>query len=298
MTLRELQQQFFRAISSPLPEDEQLLDSREAAALDNIAAELILPNSRLTAGDRLGIYRRQYWYRLIDSLYEDFPGLRAVVGDDLFYKIALTYIDRKRSRHPNLRDLGNRLTEFVSEYEDIPEELRHGAVEMTQLEWASIEAFDGRALPVITPEAVPAAPRLQPYISLLKLNYPWDEFLCEVKRGESVRTEAASAKRREHESLKKISGLPTPELIYLVVHRFNSRVFYKRVTAAQFKVLSCLKSGTTLDQALASVLELLTPSELEDIQSSVASWFNEWRSLGWLTAESIPPAESGSESRD
>src|SRR5271154_2266207 len=44
------------------------------------SADYIKPNDRLTSLERPEIYSRSYWYRLLDSLYEDFPGLRAVLG--------------------------------------------------------------------------------------------------------------------------------------------------------------------------------------------------------------------------
>ena len=39
------------------------------------AAEFIKPNSRLSSFERLEIYNRQYWFRLLDCLYDDYPGL-------------------------------------------------------------------------------------------------------------------------------------------------------------------------------------------------------------------------------
>ena len=44
------------------------------------AAEFIKPNDRLSSFERLEIYNRQYWFRLLDCLYEDYPGLLSVLG--------------------------------------------------------------------------------------------------------------------------------------------------------------------------------------------------------------------------
>jgi hypothetical protein len=44
------------------------------------AASYFQPNDRLTSFERLEIYNRQYWFRLLESLHEDFPGLRAVLA--------------------------------------------------------------------------------------------------------------------------------------------------------------------------------------------------------------------------
>ena len=42
-----------------------------------VAAEFIKPNDRLTSFERLEIYNRMYWFRLIDCVRDDCPGLRA-----------------------------------------------------------------------------------------------------------------------------------------------------------------------------------------------------------------------------
>jgi hypothetical protein len=50
--------------------------------------EFVKPNDRLTSFERLEIYNRQYWFRVLDSFYEDYPGLRAVLGERTFIKMA------------------------------------------------------------------------------------------------------------------------------------------------------------------------------------------------------------------
>ncbi len=51
------------------------------------AAEFIKPNDRLSSFERLEIYNRQYWFRLLDCLYEDYPGLLAVLGERRFLNV-------------------------------------------------------------------------------------------------------------------------------------------------------------------------------------------------------------------
>ena len=77
----ELQREMAAAIMQPLTPDEgmraQLPDGR---VMDAVADSFIAPNSRLTPFERLEIYNRQYWFRVLGALEEDFPALRAVVG--------------------------------------------------------------------------------------------------------------------------------------------------------------------------------------------------------------------------
>ena len=90
----------------------QLGDGRNLQAE---AAEFIKPNDRLSSFERLEIYNRQYWFRLLDCLYDDYPGLRAVLGEQKFLKLAAAHLARDPSDSFALRDLGTRLEKFLRE---------------------------------------------------------------------------------------------------------------------------------------------------------------------------------------
>ncbi len=74
-------------------------------------------------------------------------------------------------------------------------------MDMVRFEWAQVVAFDGPAKPPLTPDDILDTPpakltlRLQPYLSLLELNFAVDDFLIAVKKGESdvLRGEASNA---------------------------------------------------------------------------------------------------------
>jgi len=73
------------------------------------AARYIKPNDRLTSFERLEIYNRQYWFRVLGSMAEDFPGLRAVLGQRRFENMCRAYLAECPSRSFTLRNLGSRL---------------------------------------------------------------------------------------------------------------------------------------------------------------------------------------------
>src|SRR4051794_28667456 len=75
--------------------------------------EYVKPNEWLTAAERLDIYRRQYWLRMLAALEEDFPGLRLVVGVRAFRKLAAAYVEACPSRSFTLRDFGRGLPEWL-----------------------------------------------------------------------------------------------------------------------------------------------------------------------------------------
>src|SRR5579863_4608138 len=85
MSLEALQREMAAAVMQPLTKDENMRSTTpDGRLMAEVAASFIAPNSRLTAFERLEIYNRQYWYRVLGSLAEDFPALRAVVGASAF----------------------------------------------------------------------------------------------------------------------------------------------------------------------------------------------------------------------
>src|SRR5436190_8184243 len=106
MNLEQLQRAMFDVVRQPLTEDErmreQTLDGRSTR---KIAEEIVKPNDRLTSVERLEIYNRVYWFRILSSLADDFPGLRAVVGQENFDKIIHAYLTELPSVSFTLRDL-------------------------------------------------------------------------------------------------------------------------------------------------------------------------------------------------
>ena len=87
----------------------------DGSRMEELAAAFIKPNDRLSSFERLEIYNRQYWFRVLDCLYEDYPGLRAIVGERKFMKLITAYLARYPSDSYTLRDLGNRLDQFLGE---------------------------------------------------------------------------------------------------------------------------------------------------------------------------------------
>ncbi len=98
-TLREQQQLFWRAVRfDPAPPEVD---------------DAFLARGALSGRDRMAIYRRMYWYRQVDALWECFPVLGELLGEERFTKLACAYIAAHPSEHPALERLGRRLPSFV-----------------------------------------------------------------------------------------------------------------------------------------------------------------------------------------
>ena len=155
MKLLALQRQVARAVMTPLTRTERMRrvapDGRNLAA---VARKIIKPNDRLTSFERLEIYNRQYWFRVLDAFSEDFPGLRAILGDRRFDAVARAYLTDCPSRSFTMRDLGSRLESWLRQHPEYARDRQQLALDMVRLEWAEIETFDSAALPPITAESL------------------------------------------------------------------------------------------------------------------------------------------------
>jgi hypothetical protein len=249
-----------------------------------VAGEFIKPNDRLTSCERLEIYNRQYWYRIKDCFYEDYPGLRALLGESRFERLACAYLTRHPSQSFTLRNLGRRLVEFLEAEPRWIAPLRHPALDMARLEWAHIEAFDNEAkAPLEVDSLLGVDPaqirlRLQPHLTLLQLGYELDDFLIETKKTAGLRGEASNAlephRKRAHSGRHRPLR---PKTIFLAVHRHNNTVYYKRLQPGQFRLLSAFQAQATLAAACAQLAE----SGQSDL-GKVKSWFETWAALGWF----------------
>ena len=281
----ELQRLMAGTVMQPLTADGGMrARRRDGRSMKKVAASFIKPNDRLTSFERLEIYNRQYWYRIKDCFYEDYPGLRAILGEERFEHMALAYLDKFPSESFTLRNLGRRLILFLEANPRWTRPLQKPALDMARLEWAHIEAFDNEAKPRLQVNSLLGADPdkvclgLQPYLTLLELGYELDNFLVKLKHGQALRSEASNAmaerrtKQRRH-SKKHLR----PKTIFLAVHRHDDTVYYKRLQPEQFRLLSALRSGATLAEAC----EALAESGVLDAED-IKNWFETWASLGWF----------------
>jgi len=290
--LRQLQRVMTGALFRPLTSQWGMQKRwTDGAPMKVLASEFIKPNDRLSSFERLEIYNRQYWFRVLDCLYDDYPGLRAVVGERRFMKLATAYLTKYPSDSYSLRDLGNRLEPFLQEAPHWAAPREELAVDMVRFEWAQVVAFDGPAKPPVTPDDILDIPPsklllgLQPYLSLLELNFAVDDFLIAVKKGESeaLRGEASNAMDGAPKAAvrRKRVRFPKREKVYLAVHRHDNMLFYKRLDQEAYAILTSLARGDTVEDACVGAV---TASERTNVDWSaqIKEWFDGWSALGWF----------------
>lgn len=255
----------------------------DGSSAERIADEWIKPNDRLSAFERLQIYNRQYWFRLLDCLYEDFPGLRAVLGNRRFLQVIRSYLEATPSESFLLRNLGNQLPGYLRANRKLTEPYSAVAAEMASLEWAQAEAFDAASRPAVTarrlagksPEAIFL--QLQPHLTLLDLRFAVDEWAIRILREEDQLRAGASnavADSPPLSSRRAIGGRIPRQRKWLAVHRVDNEVFFKPINRKQFEILTAIQSGESLGAACLAAGKV-RPERLRE-------WFQSWTTLGWF----------------
>jgi len=281
MSLLELQKRMGAAVMKPLT-----LDYRSRNR-DN-DADFVKPNDRLTGLERLAIYNRQYWFRILDSFADDFPGLRAILGARAFDRLSRAYLAECPSESFTMRNLGSRLEEWLPEHPEHAGRVPALALDMVRLEWAHIEAFDNAALRVLGPEdLLELGPEfraaLQPYVRLLHLGYPVDDLRIRVsaENCESHATASNAVDMNRARRTRRLAVRLKPEEIFVAVHRLDCMVYYRRLAREEFHLLKAIESGRTIGEAIESALTGTALSQ-EEIASKLQRWFAIWAELGWL----------------
>jgi hypothetical protein len=289
MNLANLHRAVARAVMQPLTRSERMRRNAPGGGRMNAyAAGFIKPNDRLTSFERLEIYNRQYWFRVLSSMIEDFPGLRAVLGDKKFEAMSKAYLVDCPSRSFTLRNLGSRLEAWLRKHPKWAEPKQALAIDIARLEWADIEAFDGKAEPALRPEDLHADTgaklklRLQPYVRLLDLKYPVDDLLLEVRK-EYEDTDFASNAFQERHKRKRVQAVAKlkPAEIFLAVHRVDDSVYFRRIEREEFAILSALRDGKPLGRAIEAAFRASRVPAAERA-GSVRQWFQNWATLGWF----------------
>ena len=261
MLLENTQREFFQALLLPLRGSSRLstdlppCNEPHPAEFLETADRLVRPGPNLIPAEGLELYHRQYWFRLLDSLSEDFPQLRRLLGETEFWEI----IERSLLDHPSesftLRHLGRKMPEIVAATGDA------FAESVAKLEWAMMEAFEQAELPA--PDADDFAStviRLQPHVRLLDLP---------VSAGRWI----------EEESAISTDDYLRPSLA-VVWRSAAGSVCQRTENRAALPLLSSLEQGGYLSELLESHAEILPVPEV------LQEWFQRWQRLGWLARAS------------
>ena len=233
--------------------------------------QVVTPSSRLTAEERLEIYRRAYVARLVECLEEAYPIMRETLGLESFHDFAVGYVQAYPSRSYTLGEFGCEFPKFLAETQ--PSDLPAASWPMFLVELATLEAtyqelFDSpgdellapedwerqrQSIGSLTPELLPQVQfEWSPTLRLLACSFPVARYWSGQRQGDR-------------------GSIPTPEATYVVMFRRDYVVRHYEVSSAEFALLAALYSGATFAAAMQELPagETLAPSDVQQ-------WFQDW----------------------
>jgi len=256
------------------------LRREEPIAADPALAEAtrahVAGNDRLTPAEQADLYREQFWLRHVESLTEDYPGLRALLGGEVFDALLRAYLGAHPPRVPSLRDLGADFLPFAERWAGFPSERRSIALEMIRYEQAFIDLFDGPEPPPLDPEKIQGLPAdawerarivLHPLLARMRLEHPLHLY----------RLAAASAGDAEEPP-----PFPAAAPVSLVLYRRENVVRYDEVEPEALALLDALAAGEPLVAACDRVAATLDPAGADRLGGKVGPWFQRWTANRWI----------------
>ena len=140
---------------------------------------------------------------------------------------------------------------------------------MARFEWAQVLAFDERVKPIVTVDDLlgtdPAKLKLalQPYLVLLQMDYPLDDYVIRLKQN-GLRREASNASeesRKGNQPAQTASPCRAAKKVFVAVHRFENSLYYKRLEPdAYFAILSAIAAGKSVAARWACSVLCIRPT--------------------------------------
>jgi hypothetical protein len=218
----------------------------------------IVPGKSLTPEQRLDIYANMYFFRILEALGDDFPGVLKVIGEARFHNLITDYLVKHPSRHFSLRYVGRHLPRFLAKHTLLKK--WPFLADLAAFEYALLDVYDQLDLLPLSLDQLKTLPpeewadlplSLLPAHAMLQLDHRVD-----ITREK-----------------------PKKEKVMLLVWRFNHKIFHRPLSQLEFKLLKMLSKTSTLE-ALGNATARHAGTEQGSIQ--LAGFFNRWLKDGVL----------------
>lgn len=242
--LSDIQKWFYKSITHPSGVAHGAAEAGTALAMDkgNIV-DVIQPSDKLNPADRLAIYHNAYFLRLYGVLEAEYPALKAALGEDLFRKFALFFLQQNPSSSYSLYDLSANFPELLAQSvpsENAEESWPNFIIDLVRLERLFQESYRGEgteSLSYTDNSALYESSdghikskflRISPSLKLMHSTFPVHHYLLSVRRGEDV-------------------PLPNPEITWLAVNRLNYNVKIYELSEDEFLLLKQISVKPKID---------------------------------------------------
>jgi hypothetical protein len=252
--------------------------ARQAIDVSPDQAEQVITRSHALSGlERLAIYGRAYYARLLECLRESYPVLYHAVGEEAFGAFGVAYLQKYPSRSYTLNELGAHFPRYLRESRPADEPgpgWPDFVIDLASLEWTYNEVFDGPGvegrrllrpehLRDISPDHWPDARLVAvPCLRLLELQFPVQRYYSAIRR----KTEA------------EFLG---PEKTLLAVTRRRYVIRRYELSWPQFVLLEAILRGQSVGEAIVLAGQAAGIG-VDRFATELQQWFREWTAEGFF----------------
>ena len=249
-------------------QDALVWSGRKTAAAT--VAQEVLPSPTLAPQQRLAIYQRGYYERLLQCLEGQFKALRHALGAELFRDFATEYLRSFPSRSPTLSDLGARFTIWLAENRPDRDATEKEAwidvmVELARYEWTVYLFFDKpghEGQPLASAETPDDQLLPQTSLELHRFAFPVAGYYHGVSAGEDPE-------------------VPERGESQVAIVRVDYRIGIFRLTAPQFELLSAMVRGSQAAPSLEALAQSRSVA-LENVVKAWQGWKQTWCQAGFF----------------
>ena len=260
----------------PLAPLQSAFQDRLTSNSDDVIAHLA------DGGRFLNVYQDGYVLRLLLVLAEDFGALHSLLGDEKFEKAMRDYLSDNPSRHPSIRWLGERLSDWLAN--TLPWQNHKELSDIAAFEWALGLSFDGPDADVLQVSALAeVAPGnwpnltfgLHPTLHLVDLDYDVVPFQQAIKA----------------ERVPESPPTPFEKPVVWAVWRNpdDLTVYHRRLEDDEGAALKAVQGGATF----STMCEILAGTDAGDEAAArAAGMLAQWVNSGWVSSTIIPNAST------
>lgn len=245
--------------------------THEGAPLQQAEVEAhIQASPALAPAQRLAIYQRGYYARLLQCLEGQYKALCHALGKELFDDFARDYLKAHPSHSPTLSELGAHFPDFLENTRPDKDEVEKESwidfmVDLARFEWQLYRVFDApghEGKPYADASVPDESLRLQPCFFLYQYRFPVDAYYHAVARGEDPDIPAAKAR-------------------YLAICRKDYSIGIFSLLAPQYVFLTEVAKGSGIKTALKSTATAFDSPETA-AQQAWATWKTNWCPAGFF----------------
>lgn len=238
-------------------------------------ARVVAPGLRLSPAEQADIYREQFWLRHRESLEEDFPTLRALLGKKGFDALTEHFLSVHPPTHFLLRELARPMGSFLQRHEPWNDDAL--LADCARIEWAFIDIFDAPEGEPLDAAGLAGAP--SEAIARAQVRFS--------PRLRVVRLEHAAHRFRDAVRSKGVEPCPPrPErgITHIAVFRANDMRHQSELEPAEYRLHELLLAGEPLGEACEQALAETHEDDQARVAEALFGWFQRWAANGWLSA--------------